>query len=307
MGSIRRVGIFLLLAGTASALLMAFGGNVRILGFLDALGDEVGLVVRFAIIVLGLGLYVFGPPPHEPVVALPAPKAKPADLAFYGLSAVTAALFVYTIRYTFYTVPIEATMGIVQKIFYFHVPAAYAMYVGATACFVGSIGLLARGTLVWDAVARAGADAAVVFGLMVIVTGPLWAAKAWGVYWTWDPRLTTMMLSVLIYVAYVVLRTFSGGGESERKFAAALGILGAATLPIIHLAVRKWGGTHPQVITGKGKGLSDPSMGQALGVAFLAFTLLTVLLVWARARQHVAEALLDEAEEEAIEHGLVEE
>ncbi len=306
--SLRRVGTFLLLAGIASTILMAFGGNVRVLAWIDVAGDEIGLVARFVVVLLGLALYVAGGPAGDlPRLDLRVPRPNGADLGFYGLVLVTTALFLYTIHYTFYVVPIEATMGIVQKIFYFHVPAAYAMYLAAGACFVGSIGLLARGTLVWDCVARAGADAAVAFGLMVIVSGPLWAAKAWGVYWTWDPRLTTMMLSVLIYVAYVVLRTFSGGGESERKFAAALGILGAATLPIIHLAVRKWGGTHPQVITGKGKGLSDPSMGQALGVAFLAFTLLTVLLVWARARQHLAEAKLDETEEEAIEQGLIEE
>lgn len=141
---------------------------------------------------------------------------------------------------------------------------------------------------------------------MMIITGPLWAAKAWGVYWTWDPRLTTALLSVLIYIAYVVLRTFTGGGESERKFASALGILGAATLPIIHLSVRMWGGTHPQVITGKGGGLSHPDMKLGLMLGFLAFTLLTVLLLWLRIRQDRAAQRVEAIEDEAMALGAIE-
>ena len=91
---------------------------------------------------------------------------------------------------------------------------------------------------------------------------PLWAAKAWGHYWTWEPRLTTSLLSVLIYVAYLVLRSFGGGGEAERKFAAALGFLGAINLPIIHFSVRKWSGQHPEVISGKGGAFGFARAGQ---------------------------------------------
>ncbi|NUQ74908.1 MAG: cytochrome c biogenesis protein CcsA [Polyangiaceae bacterium] len=209
-----------------------------------------------------------------------------------------------TIHYVAYVVPVEASMGIVQKIFYFHVPAAYSMYLGATFCFVGSAGYLARGTARWDAVAKAGAEIAVVMGLMVLISGPLWAAKAWGVYWTWDPRLTTSLLSVLIYVAYVVLRAFAGDGESERKFAAALGVLGAANLPIIHYSVQKWGGNHPKVITSGGGGLQHPDMKLALIMGFLAFTLLALTLLWSRVRVLLAQSRLAALEEEAIALGI---
>jgi heme exporter protein C len=222
------------------------------------------------------------------------------------LTIATAALVAGTLHVVAFRAPVEATMGIVQKIFYFHVPAAYAMYLGAFACFLGSVVYLAKGSRWADAVARGGAEAAVVMGLMVLTSGPLWAAKAWGVYWTWDPRLTTSMLSVLVYVAYVVLRAFTGGGDAERKFAAALGILGAANLPIIHFSVRQWGGTHPQVITGRGGGLSHPDMKLALMLGFLAFTLLTVVLVWLRARQDLARSKLEALEEEAMDRGLYE-
>ena len=238
-----------------------------------------------------------------------ASRGSPSDSSsgFVALFALTAAMFVGTIHYVFYVVPEEATMGIVQKIFYFHVPAAVSgMYLGAATCFFGSAYYLARGSIRADAIARAGAEVAVATGMMVMISGPLWGAKSWGRYWVWDAQLTTFLLSLLIYVAYVVLRTFTGGGDAERKFAAALGVLGAANLPIIHFAVTKWGGTHPEVMRGKGGGLSDPSMKIGILLGFLSFTLLTVLLVWARARQHLAEAALEEVEIDAMDSGIVE-
>ncbi|HEV3193511.1 MAG TPA: cytochrome c biogenesis protein, partial [Polyangiaceae bacterium] len=222
-------------------------------------------------------------------------RARPTGTVFYGLLFLTALAFVADILIVFLRAPVEARMGIVQKIFYFHVPSAYAMYLGAAACFFGSIGYLVRGTDSADAIARAGAEAAVVFGSIVLTTGPLWGAKAWGAFWTWDPRLTTELLSVLIYVAYLVLRSFAGDGSGERRFAAALGVLGAANLPIIHFSVQKWGGQHPTVITGRGGGLQHPDMKLALTLGFVAFTLLAILLVWAAARVEIANSRLRRA------------
>jgi heme exporter protein C len=233
--------------------------------------------------------------------ATPSPRA---DLAFQVLLALAAILTVGTIQFVAFRTPTEATMGIVQKIFYFHVPAAYSMYLGAAACFVGSAGYLYDGRRGWDAFARAGADVAVAMGIVVLVTGPLWAAKAWGVYWTWDPRLTTSMLSVLLYVAYVVLRAFTGDGDAERKFAAALGVLGAANLPIIHFSVQKWGGNHPKVITSGGGGLQHPDMKTGLLLGFLSFTLIAIVLLWWRMRIDLASSRLADLEQEALELGI---
>jgi heme exporter protein C len=223
---------------------------------------------------------------------------------FYGLAALTAVAFVAEILLVFLRAPIEARMGIVQKIFYFHVPSAYAMYIGAAACFFGSMAYLVRPTDAADALGRAGAEAAVVFGAIVLTTGPLWGAKAWGTFWTWDPRLTTELLSVLIYVAYLVLRAFAGDGAGERRFASALGVLGAANLPIIHYSVQKWGGQHPMVITGRGGGLQHPDMKLALALGFVAFTLLATLLLWSRAQLEIVQGRLRRAEEDAIDLGL---
>jgi heme exporter protein C len=232
-----------------------------------------------------------------------APRGK-LDPLFYGVLLVATVLFAATINQVFLRAPTEKLMGIVQKIFYFHVPSAYSMYIGATACLVGSVGYLLKPNDRWDALARAGAEVAVVFGAIVLTTGPLWAAKAWGYYWTWDPRLTTALLQVLIYVAYLVLRGFTGDGQGERRFAAALGILGAANLPIIHFSVQKWSGQHPAVITGKGGGLQHPDMKLALGMSFIAFTLFAIALLWARARVELAKSRLARAEEDAIDLGL---
>jgi heme exporter protein C len=231
-------------------------------------------------------------------------KRDSLDAPFYGLLALTAVAVVWELYYIFLVAPIEARMGIVQKIFYFHVPSWYAMYIGAGACFLGSLAYLIRATDARDAFARAGAEVAVVFGAIGLITGPLWGAKAWGSFWTWDPRLTTALLSFLIYVAYLVLRAFAGDGTGEKRFSAALGVLGAANLPIIHYSVQKWGGQHPMVITGSGGGLQHPAMKLALGGGFLCFTLIAALMLWARARVELAQSRLARAEADAIDLGL---
>lgn len=225
-------------------------------------------------------------------------------VAFGALSALTATLFLGALYQIFAVAPVEATMGIVQKIFYFHVPAAYAMYLGAAACLVGSAWFLATGNDKGDAIGQAGAELAVAFGAIVVLSGPLWARKAWGAYWTWDPRLTTTLLALLIYVAYIVLRGFGGEGESEKRFAAALGILGVADLPIIHYSVKKWSGQHPTVITKGGGGL-DPRMVPALLLSLAAFTAVFALLLWARARGELLARKVRHLEEEALDAGLV--
>lgn len=237
-------------------------------------------------------------------VSAPGPVPQRSNTVFYALLATSTVLLLLTIHWVFLKAPVESRMGIVQKIFYFHVPSAYAMYIGATACFVGSVGYLLKPKDGRDALARAGAEVSIVFGLIVLVTGPLWAAKAWGYFWTWDPRLTTAMLSWLIYVAYTVLRAFAGDGPGERRFAAALGILGAANLPIIHYSVQKWGGQHPTVVTGKGGGLQNPDMKLAFWLGMIAFTVFAATMIYARVRLELVKARLARAEEDAVDLGL---
>lgn len=227
--------------------------------------------------------------------------------AFEVLVGVTFVAFAYLIGFVFLKVPgaqLQAG-GVAQKILYFHAPAGYAMYICGGVCLVASALYLAGASDTRDAVAKASAECAVVFGVMMLVSGPLWAKKAWGVYWTWDPRLTTTLLSVLIYVSIVVLRTFGGNGDAERRFSAALGILGTVNLPIIHYSVQKWGGNHPTVITKGGGGLRHPDMKLALFMGFASMTLFAVLLLWSRSRLAIAAAKLARCEEEAAARGLL--
>ena len=192
-----------------------------------------------------------------------------------------------------------------QKIFYFHVPSAYAMYIGVGACLIGSIGYLFQRSDGWDALAASGAELAVTFGAIVLLTGPIWARKAWGHYWVWDPRLTTMLLATLIFVAYLSLRSGSAG-EAEKKFSAALAIMGSAIIPVIHFSVQLWRGQHPTVITRGGGGL-DPAMGKTLGVAFVAFTLLASTLLALRTAMARNDARIEAMRTEATSAGLIEE
>ncbi len=234
------------------------------------------------------------------------PKTNPKPpLGWLILAGVTIALLVSTLWAIFFYAQVEMRMGIVQKIFYFHVPSAYAMYVGFGICALASAVYLVKRKESWDAVAVAAAEVGLVFCAIVLITGPLWARKAWGVWWTWDPRLTTTMLAGMIFLAYVVLRSFGGAGESERRFAAGLAIVGLFDLPVIHYSVQRWRGTHPTVITGRGGGITA-EMGQALGMSFLFFTALVILLIWTRARHERAVQQLRAVELEAAERGLLE-
>ncbi len=174
-------------------------------------------------------------------------------------------------------------MGIVQKIFYFHVPSAYGMYVGFSLSAVGGMLYLWKRTDKWDALAVAGAEIGVLFCLMVLVTGPLWGRKAWGTYWVWDPRLTSTLLTGMIYMSFISLRSFGDAREAEKRFAAALAVIGFPLLFLIKYSVQRWSGQHPVVITGRGRGI-DADMVPALLCGFASYTALAIWLAWTRIR-----------------------
>jgi heme exporter protein C len=230
---------------------------------------------------------------------------KRTDRLFWVLLAATALAFAVEIAFVFLKVPAAQLPagGLAQKIFYFHVPAAYAMYLCGGVGFIGSALYLVGASDARDAWAKAGAECATCFGALVLTSGPLWAKKAWGVYWTFDPRLTTVLLTVLMFAAIVVIRSFGGQGDAERRFAAGMTILGTAVLPIIHYSVQMWGGNHPAVITKGGGGLHHPDMTRALLLGFVAMTLLAALLLLVRARLALAQARVAALEEQAAAAG----
>jgi heme exporter protein C len=229
-----------------------------------------------------------------------------SSVIFNAVLAVTVGVSAYTLYYIFFVTPtaqIEAG-GVAQKIFYLHVPAILRGFFGSiVVCGIASGAYLARATDQRNALAQAGAECAVVFGLVMLTTGPFWAKKAWGVYWTWDPQLTSAFLTFMIYFAVVVLRRFAGDGESERRFAAALGLFGVFTLPIVHYSVQKWGGNHPLVMRPGGQGLGHPAMRVALQLGYVTMTLMTVVLLWLRTDYNALRARLRHVEERAAIDG----
>ncbi|MBN2719254.1 MAG: cytochrome c biogenesis protein CcsA [Deltaproteobacteria bacterium] len=180
----------------------------------------------------------------------------------------------------FFNTPVENQMGIIQKIFYFHVPAAYVMYLSWATCTVASVMYIIKNTDKFDILARSSAEIALLFGIMVMTTGPLWGKKAWGAYWVWDPRLTSAMVLTLIILSYVILRHMSGG-EVIKKFSAALSIAGAAMIPLIHISVKIWRGQHPSVL---GSGGLAPEMRQTLIVCMTGFTIVFIVFLKKRYR-----------------------
>ena len=157
--------------------------------------------------------------------------------ALVGLTIVAVLAAGYLI---FAHAPVEATMGVVQKIFYVHVPAAMVMYAGFTITAVASLLYLLKPNRVWDIAAVSGAELGLLFCAYVLISGPIWAYKAWGVAWTWDPQLTATFVLFLLYGGYALLRIFSGKSEPMRKISAVLAVIAFVDIPIIHYAVKKW-------------------------------------------------------------------
>lgn len=187
--------------------------------------------------------------------------------------------------------PPDVTLGIVQKIFYFHVGSAFAMLLClSAACVFSLVDLVSPNDRV-DALARSCVEAGLVFALMVLTSGPLWARKSWGAWWTWEPRLTLTLLVMLIAVAVMAIREMSAGSLG-RRIGAAMAVLAGPIAYLIHIAVQKWGGTHPQVI--QGGGIQSPEMRQAFWLAVVALLTLAATLIAVRFRGLRLEHQLDD-------------
>jgi heme exporter protein C len=179
--------------------------------------------------------------------------------------------------------PREATMGDVQRIFYFHVASAWVGFFGFFVTFAAGILYLAYADRRWDVVAHASAQVGLAFITMTLLTGMLWAKPAWGVYWTWEPRLTISAVQWLLYVAYAMLRGSVTSAEREARFAAVYGIVAFVTVPLSWFAIRWWRTIHPQIVSGEGMAITPP-MAQTLFVSLGAFTLVYAALLLQRIR-----------------------
>lgn len=194
------------------------------------------------------------------------------------MTAALAAIFIY--------VPTDRVQGIVQRIFYFHVPLALVTFVAFGVTAFASVAYLWTRSRRWDHWAYASAEVGVVFCSLVLITGPIWAKPIWGTWWTWDARLTTTLILWLIYAGYLMLRGLTAHSEQGARYAAVLGIVGALDIPIINRSVYWWRTIHPAVLITRegGTGLSDPRMQLTLLVSAAAFVALFAWLVWLRQR-----------------------
>ncbi len=193
------------------------------------------------------------------------------------LLGLSAALVLTSLFMIFIVVPTEATMGIIQRIFYYHVPVAWVAFLAFFVVFMASIMYLWKRDRKWDSIAASSAELGVVFTTLVLITGSIWAKPIWGAWWTWDARLTTSLVLWLIYVAYLLVRSYISEEEKAARFAAVVGIIGFIDVPIVALAIVLWGTQHPSPVIFEG-GLA-PTMLATLLVSVAAITGVYFLLL----------------------------
>jgi heme exporter protein C len=207
----------------------------------------------------------------------------------------TIALMIWAFYQAIYVAPNDAMQGELFRIFYYHVPSFAAAFTFFSVSFLGSIGFLSfrRSRPEWaqiaDAWALAGAEVGIVFCSVGLTTGPLWGRRAWGIWWTWDARLTTTLVLWLIYVSYLLLRRFAAGPQMQ-TLAAVFGIFGALDVPIVYMSNRWWRTQHPAPVFGGAEGSGmDPSMVGALLwniLAWFAWGILILAIRYSVERQH---------------------
>lgn len=225
-------------------------------------------------------------------------------------AALTLALLANGFRVAMFVVPTDQMQGDIQRIFYYHLPSAWNTFLFFLISFIASVVYLIYRrsnpvrAMKADAFALANAEMGVVFCTVVLITGPLWARPVWGIWWTWDARLTSTLVMWLIYVAYLLVRRFAAGPEM-RTLAAVMAIFGYIDVPIVYMSTRWWRTQHPAPVIGGGpnSGL-DPSMWPAVWwnlAGWLSWGILVVSLRYAAeyrrqlAEQRAADAALEAA------------
>lgn len=194
-----------------------------------------------------------------------------------ALGAALAVAMVAALYMAFLQAPRERTMGDLQRIFYFHVPAGILGLTAFGINCVGSLGYLIRRTRWWDSLAVAAAEVGVMLLTINLVTGPIWAKPAWGIWWTWSPRLTSSLLLWMLYVAYLLVRNYMADSERRAQTAAVFGIIAFADAPIVWFSIRWWRDIHPSPMLETG-GLS-PLMWPAFLTCLGTFLLLIIYLI----------------------------
>lgn len=182
----------------------------------------------------------------------------------------------------FKVAPTEKIMGNVQRIFYIHVSFAFSAYLGFFGVFLASITFLWRKNLFWDTLAYTSAELGLLFSTLVLITGIFWARPIWNVWWTWDPRLLTMLILWFIFIGYFLLRKGLSDSLKKARYSAVLGIVGFLDVPIVRLATKWWRSVHPR-LPRDGESL-DPLMLKVLLFSIVTFIIFAVFLFLLRFR-----------------------
>ena len=203
------------------------------------------------------------------------------------LTILSILLFLGALGMVFLYAPLEATMNYVQKIFYFHISNAWVGMLGFIVAAIAGVTYLVRKDKKWDIVEMAAVEISLVFFLIAIVTGSIWARPSWGTWWTWEPRLTTAAILEMIYIAYFLLRQGIDDPERRARFGAVYTLVGATSVPITFLSIRIWQTIHPVVIGGSG-GSNDfgmtPEMLTTMFFGLATFSVIFATLLWYRIR-----------------------
>ncbi|MDW7732934.1 MAG: cytochrome c biogenesis protein [Methanolobus sp.] len=208
------------------------------------------------------------------------------------LAAVTGVVMLLAIWMVFFYLPeMKSGSGEVLdssfRIFYFHLPIAFTSYLAFFVVFIASIFQLRQSSRKWDIVALSAAEVGVVFAFLVLLTGSVWAKATWGWYWIWEARLTTSLVLMLVYLAYLMLRQAVEEPEKRARLAAVFGIIGFVSVPLSFLSVRLWRSAHPLMFGGSaygssGGGLEGTSLQLTLLVNMVAFILLFMTMLFYR-------------------------
>jgi heme exporter protein C len=180
--------------------------------------------------------------------------------------------------------PTEQTMGAVQRIFYFHVPAAIMAYLAVAVLLGSSIVYLSKRDLAWDDLSRAATEVCLFLCTLVLVTGPIWAKPAWGTWWTWEARLISTLVLEILLIAAIMVRRYADNRDLGARLAAIIGITIAADVYVVHKAVEWWRGMHPEVFKAGNRDSLEPRMATVLFICMGAFFLLCILLIRLRYR-----------------------
>src|SRR5256712_8616230 len=220
---------------------------------------------------------------------------------FSILAIVTALLLSFALYEALIAAPTERTMGDVQRIFYYHVPSAWTAFLLFLTNFVASVVFLIRRDTKADVLALVTAEVGVVFCTVVLVTGPIWARPVWGIWWTWDLRLTLTLVMWLIYVSYLMLRRFSSSGQTP-VMAAVVAVFGALDMPLVYFSIWYFRTQHPSPVIGGG-GSIDPVMLRVWMINWAAFLCFALMVCWSRYR---LERLQREVEEMQALESMIE-